>query len=326
MANKGEKMSVSQFTLGNLLGRGAYATVVHGVLKSSQQEYALKVVEKCYVLKHRKIHFVHAERKALHTIGSHPFILRLFFTFQDDRRLYFALELCHTDLNKYIQCQYSQRIETQPLTRGSILSEETVKIFTAQIFCALMYIHSQRIIHRDVKCENILISPSGVLKLGDFGTALFLDDEDGVIESDGGFVGTAEYVSPEVLSNQAIDSGACDLWALGCIVYKMIQGATPFFQEAEFLIYQAIKSHISTGQQIIFESSLFDSPTEAFIRGLLDHDVTRRLNGPGFSIQEGEDEALKRETNCGGCWIQHHPFFNGLSWDDLSYEKPSMKA
>ena len=141
----------------------------------------------------------------------------------------------------------------------------------AEIVCALEAMHNCGIAHRDVKPENILLTKEGHLKLIDFGTASFFDptklspetlaklnelrelsrkderansldfgEEDNLDDYQSKhkatFVGTAEYVSPELLEDDICGPEA-DLWALGCIVYKMFTGKTPFQDNTEYLVF-----------------------------------------------------------------------------------------
>ena len=101
------------------------------------------------------------------------------------------------------------------------------------------------IIHRDLKPENILLSSDMHILLTDFGSAKIIgEDEDGADDAGGGgrrnsFVGTAQYVSPEILTNSG-SSKASDLWALGCIIYQMVTGIPPFQAQNEYLIFQKV--------------------------------------------------------------------------------------
>jgi len=109
----------------------------------------------------------------------------------------------------------------------SKLSYDLAKFFAAEIVNAIEYIHSQSIVHRDIKPENIIINEKFHLKIADFGTALhigkhfdlkekkFMDGE----KCNTSFVGTAEYISPEMVDQECC-SYAADLWALGCIIYE----------------------------------------------------------------------------------------------------------
>jgi 3-phosphoinositide dependent protein kinase-1 len=124
--------------------------------------------------------------------------------------------------------------------------------------------HSIGIAHRDIKPENILLTRSGHLKMIDFGTATFFDHskldeetlkrildlkelskkddrfiddlEDYQSKHKSTFVGTAEYVSPELLEDEICGPEA-DLWALGCIIYKLFTGKTPFSDQNEYLVF-----------------------------------------------------------------------------------------
>ena len=118
------------------------------------------------------------------------------------------------------------------------------------------------IIHRDLKPENILLSSDMHILLTDFGSAKIISPEDedlaggnGAVEGGGGgrrnsFVGTAQYVSPEILTNSG-SSKASDLWALGCIIYQMVTGIPPFQAQNEYLIFQKVFDNISERNQMI---------------------------------------------------------------------------
>lgn len=109
---------------------------------------------------------------------------------------------------------------------------ECTKYYTAELILALEFLHSKGIIHRDLKPENILLDDNWHLRITDFGSAKILSQEDKVQDSVNtnrrrSFVGTAQFVSPEVLSNNPT-TYASDLWALGCIIYQMVAGEMPF--------------------------------------------------------------------------------------------------
>ena len=89
----------------------------------------------------------------------------------------------------------------------------------------LDYLHSVGIIHRDVKCKNVLIGEDGVLKIGDLGLAVLEKDE-----HKGGCVGTKEYIAPEVLREEKYDS-KIDIWGLGCVIYYLAALKHPFYDD-----------------------------------------------------------------------------------------------
>jgi len=139
---------------------------------------------------------------------------------------------------------------------------EQIVFFSAEIINILEYLHSNKIAHRDMKPENLLLTDDYHLKCIDFGTARFLDsdqrtsqlfpvhkDSKAEEEEDSAgdrphrktFVGTAQYVSPEMLENSECGAPG-DLWALGCMIYQMATGYYPFEGDNEFLIFERIQN------------------------------------------------------------------------------------
>eukprot|EP01083_Nonionella_stella_P037926 103313_1 len=295
------KLCTADFKFGALLGEGAYARVVFAQCTADplpeqldgQRDFALKIVEKAFVVRHKKTESVQTERRVL--IGlKHSNIIRLFATFQDKHSLYFVLELASKgELFELIE-QYG----TLPM--------KLCRFYTAEIVNALEYLQSERILHRDLKPENMLISADGHLKITDFGTSHRLkpsetsespkvSDAELIEMRRRSFVGTAQYVSPELLSDRGVVM-ASDLWALGCVVYQMFTGTTPFKAPTEYLIFQRI-----------LEDSLeipagFDPLAEDLVRKLLVRDPDARLGaGPG-----------------GFADLKAHAFFEGIPFSNLA--------
>eukprot|EP00826_Nyctotherus_ovalis_P027425 TRINITY_DN2143_c0_g1_i10.p2 TRINITY_DN2143_c0_g1~~TRINITY_DN2143_c0_g1_i10.p2 ORF type:complete len:146 (+),score=30.73 TRINITY_DN2143_c0_g1_i10:582-1019(+) len=110
--------------------------------------------------------------------------------------------------------------------------------YAMELVNVLEHMKAQKVTHRDIKPENILLDTKWHLKLGDFGTAKSVDT--GKLENRGStFVGTAEYVSPEVLEGKETGLPS-DLWALGCILYKFFAGESPFKAATEYLTLRHI--------------------------------------------------------------------------------------
>lgn len=141
---------------------------------------------------------------------------------------------------------------------------------------------------------DILIAANGHIKVADFGSAVIMTDEEEVARNS--FVGTAEYVSPEVLLNEALSLG-CDLWALGCMIYQMLSGIVPFRGASEYLTFQIIIDHYNGVKPLEFVSSI---PTVAsdIISKLLIKDSSKRLGAENYA-------ALKT-----------HEFFESMVWGD----------
>ena len=112
---------------------------------------------------------------------------------------------------------------------GGVLLEKCAKLYIAEIAIALKYLHSNNIIYRDLKLENILISSTGHIKLCDFGISCLLDSKRETFNpySRNTICGTIEYLSPEMVKENKY-TNKVDIWCLGIVLYEMIFGETPF--------------------------------------------------------------------------------------------------
>ncbi|CAR26302.1 ZYRO0B06512p [Zygosaccharomyces rouxii] len=228
------KKGIKDFKFGDTLGDGSYSTVMVATARDSGKKYAVKVLSKEYLIRQKKVKYVNIEKNALQRLNNSRGIIRLYFTFQDEASLYFLLEYAPNGDFLSIMKKY-----------GS-LNEECTCYYSAQIIDAIKFLHQRGIIHRDIKPENILLDKEMKVKLTDFGTAKLLD---GKSQASGetydlhtrskSFVGTAEYVSPELLNDNWVDY-RCDIWAFGCIVFQMIAGKPPFKATNEYLTFQKV--------------------------------------------------------------------------------------
>lgn len=241
------KKGVRDFSFGRVLGEGSYSTVYFATDRQTLKEYAIKVLEKKHIIKERKIKYVNIEKDTLNRLTEHPGIVRLYYTFQDENSLYYVLDLCNGGELLGV------------LKKTGTFDVECTRFFGAQILDAIEYMHSRGVIHRDLKPENVLLDDQLHVKITDFGTARLLSDprapqnaprlEDTGTSSRGkdfdddsraaSFVGTAEYVSPELLTNKNACK-ASDLWAFGCIIYQLLAGRPPFKAGSEYLTFQKI--------------------------------------------------------------------------------------
>lgn len=167
------------------------------------------------------------ERNVLTRTADHPLFIRLMYTFQDPEHLYFVLD-----------CAEGGDLLGAMRASGDRLSLPIAAFYIAATALALEHLHTHlHVVHRDVKPENILLDSRGVLKMADFGSA---KDEDATVPDAGDdFVGTAEYVSPEVLRDEAAHAPA-DLWSLGALCYQILCGRPPFRGASEYLTFQQI--------------------------------------------------------------------------------------
>ncbi|KAK4224949.1 putative 3-phosphoinositide dependent protein kinase-1 [Podospora fimiseda] len=235
---KSVKKGVRDFSFGRVLGEGSYSTVYFATDRQTLREYAIKVLEKKHIIKEKKIKYVNIEKNTLNRLTDHPGIVRLYYTFQDEQSLYYVLDLCNGGELLGV------------LKKTGTFDVECTRFYGAQILDAIAYMHSRGVIHRDLKPENVLLDDQMHVKITDFGTAKLLPDpreprppEDINVQDEANraasFVGTAEYVSPELLTDKSA-SKASDLWAFGCIIYQLLVGRPPFKGATEYLTFQKI--------------------------------------------------------------------------------------
>uniref|UniRef100_A0A673C966 3-phosphoinositide-dependent protein kinase 1 n=1 Tax=Sphaeramia orbicularis TaxID=375764 RepID=A0A673C966_9TELE len=280
------KKKPEDFKFGKILGEGSFSTVVLAREQVTGKEYAIKILEKRHIMKENKAQYVKRERDLMSDL-DHPFFVKLYFTFQDDEKLYFGLSYAKNgELLKYIR-------------KIGSFDETCTRFYSAEIVCALEYLHKKGIIHRDLKPENILLSEEMHIQITDFGTAKQLSSDSKQARANS-FVGTAQYVSPELLTEKSACKSS-DLWALGCIIYQLVAGLPPFRAGNEYLIFQKIIK-----LEYEFPEKFFPKAKE-LVRQLLSLDPSKRL---GCEEMGGYDP------------LKQHPFFDTISWSDLHLQTP----
>ncbi|GAV47986.1 hypothetical protein ZYGR_0I02820 [Zygosaccharomyces rouxii] len=222
------KRSPHDFVFKEELGNGSYSRVYKAVDRSDPQRvYAVKVCSKRHIIHENKVKYVTIEKNTLNLLAraNHPGIVKLHSTFHDEENLYFVLDFAAGGELLSL------------LNRVGKFTEPCARHFIAQLIDTTEFIHSQGVIHRDLKPENVLLHRDGRLMVTDFGTATNITKEN--TEGGASFVGTAEYVSPELLLyNQC--QFASDVWALGCMLYQFIEGVPPFRGENELHTFEKI--------------------------------------------------------------------------------------
>merc|ERR1719511_76534 len=290
---KSNMVSLADFDLIKVIGRGSYAKVLMVELKSTKRIYAMKVIKKELVTDDEDIDWVQTEKHVFETASNHPFLVGLHSCFQTASRLFFVIEFVRGgDLMFHMQ-------------RQRRLPEEHARFYSAEICLALNYLHERGIIYRDLKLDNVLLDHEGHIKLTDYGMC-----KEGIRPGDttSTFCGTPNYIAPEILRAEDY-SFSVDWWALGVLLYEMLAGRSPF---------DIVGATDNPDQNT--EDYLFQAILEETIR------IPRSLSVKAASILKGflnknPADRLGCHRDSGFGEIMNHPFFKTIEWAMLEQKQ-----
>ncbi|XP_076818914.1 cAMP-dependent protein kinase catalytic subunit PRKX-like isoform X1 [Clavelina lepadiformis] len=275
----GSSFSLEDLEILTTIGTGTFGRVVLVKERHTKEFFALKVMKILDVIKLKQVQHVKSEKLILSQI-QHPFIVQLYWTYHDDSFLYMLLDfVCGGELFSYLR-------------NAGRFNNATSLFFASEIVSALSYLHSKDIVYRDLKPENILLDRDGHTKLTDFGFAKTVEDRTWTL------CGTPEYLAPEVLQSKG-HGKSVDWWALGVLIYEMLAGFPPFWDEQQIQIYNKILSGgIDFPKHMEFHA-------KDLIKKLLTADRTRRLG----SMKNGTED------------IKRHRWFQTIDWHAVDEKK-----
>ena len=197
---KGEEVSVNDFNLLKVLGRGAFGKVMLVEKKDTKEMFAMKSLRKDEIIDKDQLQHTKTEKLILE-LANHPFLSKLAYAFQTPEKIFFVMKF------------YKGGELFQHLRHSKRFDEKRAKFYAAQVGLALGHLHSQGIIYRDLKPENILMDEEGFIVLTDFGMAKMMKKNEVAMS----FCGTPEYLAPEIISGEGHDKGA-DWWSYGILM------------------------------------------------------------------------------------------------------------
>ncbi|XP_028396471.1 testis-specific serine/threonine-protein kinase 1-like [Dendronephthya gigantea] len=260
------------------LGTGAYAKVKlayvsdnkkakHPFLRTdlenkNDNKIAIKIISKKNAPAEYLEKFMPREIDALNATCRHRNVITLYETFRSETKIYLVMEYAAKgDLLEFINSR---------TRRGQPLTEEKAKILFRQLVLGITHCHQRNVVHRDLKCENVLLDANDLIKVTDFGFATryptskckFLDT----------FCGSYAYAAPEILSACKYDGKLADIWSLGVILFAMTCGRLPYNDKSLKHLIEQTKKKVIFPEKLNLSSELRD-----LIHGILVHDSTSRL-------------------------------------------------
>uniref|UniRef100_A0A3Q1ANB9 non-specific serine/threonine protein kinase n=1 Tax=Amphiprion ocellaris TaxID=80972 RepID=A0A3Q1ANB9_AMPOC len=276
------QQTMSDFDYLKLLGKGTFGKVILVKEKATGMYYAMKILRKEVIIAKDEVAHTVTESRVLQNT-RHPFLTTLKYAFQTHDRLCFVMEYANGGELFF------------HLSRDRVFTEDRARFYGAEIVSALEYLHSRNVVYRDLKLENLMLDKDGHIKITDFGLC-----KEGI--TDGAtmktFCGTPEYLAPEVLEDN--DYGrAVDWWGLGVVMYEMMCGRLPFYNQDHERLFELILM-----EEIRFPKNLAPE-AKALLAGLLKKDPKQRLGG-------GPDDAKE---------VMTHKFFTSINWQDVTDKK-----
>ncbi|KAJ3118143.1 Serine/threonine kinase [Phlyctochytrium bullatum] len=274
-----KNVSLHDFNFIAVLGRGAFGKVMLAEEKATGKHYAIKALKKEFIIKNDDVKSAKLERRIFQAASAaqHPFMVNLHSCFQTPERVYFVMEyVSGGDLMCHIQ-------------EKKRFSQNRAKFYACEVLLAIEYFHKNNVIYRDLKLDNILMSPDGHLKVADYGICKENMPYGATTRT---YCGTPDYMAPEILAEKKYGR-AVDWWSFGVLIYVMLVGRYPFPGGDERDILDLIMS-----DAIEYPSNM-PRDTLSLLQQLLNKDPARRLGGGKLDAEE----------------VKRHPYFAGVDWN-----------
>lgn len=219
--------SIVDYNILDSLGQGAYGQVKLCCLKSGSNKVVMKYIVKSRILvdcwtNDRTLGMIPMEVSIMHTLRLIPHLNIVLMTdfFEDEEYYYVEMALHGTGMDLF------DYIELTPY-----MTEDEIRNIFRQVCDAVHHLHSNKIVHRDIKDENVILDQEGKIQLIDFGSSAYLKEG----KNFDTFCGTLDYAAPEVLTGKKYEGRKQDIWALGILLYTLIYKENPFYNIDEIL-------------------------------------------------------------------------------------------
>ncbi|XP_077972344.1 G protein-coupled receptor kinase 6-like isoform X2 [Styela clava] len=267
-----------------VLGKGGFGEVCACQVRSTGKMYACKRLEKKRIKKRKGEAMALNEKQILESVNSR-FVVSLGYAYESKDALNLVLTIMNGgDLKFHIH----------NMGEPGVNMERTI-FYAAEITCGLQDLHKNRIVYRDLKPENILLDDHGHIRISDLGLAIKIPSGEKIR----GRVGTVGYMAPEVVKNEKYEMSP-DWWGLGCIIYEMISGQSPFRQRKEKVKREEVDRRVKEDTEVYTDK--FPEDARSICSMLLKKDISERLGC--------------RNTSCAED-VKVHPFFRNINFKRL---------
>uniref|UniRef100_A0AAY5EXX0 G protein-coupled receptor kinase n=1 Tax=Electrophorus electricus TaxID=8005 RepID=A0AAY5EXX0_ELEEL len=282
-------LTMNDFSVHRIIGRGGFGEVYGCRKADTGKMYAMKCLDK------KRIKMKQGETLALNerimlslvSTGDCPFIVCMTYAFHTPDKLCFILDLMNGgDLHYH-------------LSQHGVFSEKEMRFYAAEIILGLEHMHNRFVVYRDLKPANILLDEHGHVRISDLGLACDFSKK-----KPHASVGTHGYMAPEVLQKGTAYDSSADWFSLGCMLFKLLRGHSPFRQHKTKDKHEIDRMTLTMNVEL---PDSFSPELKALLEGLLQRDVAKRLGCQGSGASE----------------VKEHLFFKGIDWQQVYLQKYS---
>uniref|UniRef100_A0A4W3JEA6 G protein-coupled receptor kinase n=2 Tax=Callorhinchus milii TaxID=7868 RepID=A0A4W3JEA6_CALMI len=280
-------LTMNDFSVHRIIGRGGFGEVYGCRKADTGKMYAMKCLDK------KRIKMKQGETLALNerimlslvSTGDCPFIVCMTYAFHTPDKLCFILDLMNGgDLHYH-------------LSQHGVFSEKEMRFYAAEIILGLEHMHNRFVVYRDLKPANILLDEHGHVRISDLGLACDFSKK-----KPHASVGTHGYMAPEVLQKGTAYDSSADWFSLGCMLFKLLRGHSPFRQHKTKDKHEIDRMTLTMNVEL---PDSFSPELKSLLEGLLQRDVGKRLGCLGRGAIE----------------VKEHPFFKGIDWQQVYLQK-----
>ncbi|ELK18617.1 Beta-adrenergic receptor kinase 2 [Pteropus alecto] len=309
------QLTMNDFSVHRIIGRGGFGEVYGCRKADTGKMYAMKCLDK------KRIKMKQGETLALNerimlslvSTGDCPFIVCMTYAFHTPDKLCFILDLMNGgDLHYH-------------LSQHGVFSEKEMRFYATEIILGLEHMHSRFVVYRDLKPANILLDEHGHVRISDLGLACDFSKK-----KPHASVGTHGYMAPEVLQKGTAYDSSADWFSLGCMLFKLLRGHSPFRQHKTKDKHEIDRMTLTVNVEL---PEAFSPELKSLLEGLLQRDVSKRLGCRGggrmqsrtFSISSIIKDTTAPPEHGVEDWsaqeVKEHSFFKGVDWQHVYLQK-----